>query len=130
MDKALLAFVAIAQAFPMILILLVIAALALDTLNRYARICVRRSAAYGVAHFNVSPRYLFRFIDFDLPEIFRPSWAVPAVFGAWLIVGLVLLIYGTILYGFLIGLGLRLIPWVVGRLFARVIDSYANPGLG
>jgi hypothetical protein len=111
----------------MILILLVIVALVLDTLNSYLRICVRRSAAYGAAHFNVPRQYLSRFIDLDLPEIFRSPWVVPLVFSAWLIVGLALLVYVIIFYGFLIGVGLRLLPWAVGRLLARVLDSYANP---
>jgi len=115
--------------FPLTLVLLSVASLVLDTVYCYLRKCVRRSAANGVANFNVPPGNLGRFIDADLPEIFRPPWATPLVFGAWLIVGLALLIYGIISYGFLIGLGIRLIPWGLGRLFATVFDSYANPSL-
>ena len=113
----------------MILIVLVVAALVLDTLNSYIRICVRQSAAYGVAHLNVPGNYLFRFIDLDLPEIFRPPWVVPSIFGAWLIVGLALLIYGIILYGILFGLGIRLVPWAIGRFFARPFFSFVHSSL-
>lgn len=111
----------------MILILLVITALVLDTLNSYLKICVRRSAADGVAHFNVPPQHLSGWIDLNLPEIFRSPLAVPLVSGGCLLVGLVLIVYGIIFYGLLIGLGVRLLPWAAGRLFARVLDSYANP---
>jgi hypothetical protein len=113
----------------MILVLLAVSSLVLDTLYSYLRKCVRHSAAYGVANFNVPREYLGRFIDMDLPEIFRAPWATPLIFAAWLIVGLALLIYGIVSYGFLIGLGIRLIPWALGRLFATVFDSYVNPSL-
>jgi hypothetical protein len=76
------------------------------------------------------PDALFRTIDVDLPQIFRrPAWMVPAVtFGA-LLLGVLLLFYGIFLYGLVIGVAVRLIPWGAGRLLARMFDSYTNPSL-
>jgi len=54
---------------------------------------------------------------------------VPAVVFAALLLGVVLLFYGIFLYGLAIGLAVRLIPWGVGRLLARMFDSYVNPSL-
>jgi hypothetical protein len=111
-----------------ILVLLAVASLVLDTLYNYLKKCVRRSAA-GVGNFNIPLGDLGRVIDTDLPEIFRPPWTTPLICGATLIVGLVLLTYGIILYGFLLGVGIRLIPWALGRLFATLLDFYLNPSL-
>lgn len=111
----------------MALILLIIAALVLDTLSGYLRICVRRSATYAPG---LPPEVLFRTIDVDLPQMFRrPAWMAPAVtFGA-LLLGVVLLFYGILLYGLMIGLVVRMIPWGLGRLLARMFDRTVNPSL-
>lgn len=99
------------------LILLMTIALVLDILNSYVRLGVRRTAAAG-AHPQAG-----------LPLAFIGPGRLEVLFLLWLVVGLALLVYGIASYGFLAGLGSRLLPWLAGRILARALDSYLRDSL-
>lgn len=94
------------------LMLLMIAALLLDTLNAYVRLGIRRTARAG-GHPQTG-----------LPLAFSGPGRLEALFFVWLVVGLALLVYGIYSYGIMLGLGSRLIPWAAGMVLARALDSY------
>ena len=94
------------------LILLIIAALVLDTLNSYVRLGIRRTNRAG-GHPQTG-----------LPLAFSGPGRLETLFFVWLVVGLALLVYGVYSYGIMLGLGSRLVPWAAGRVLARALDSW------
>ena len=93
------------------LILLIVAALVLDTLNSYVRLGIRRTAALG-GHPQAG-----------LPLTFSGPGRIEGLFFSWLTVGVALLVYGVYSLGVVGGIVCRLIPWVAGRILARGLDS-------
>ncbi len=118
-----------AESLPVLLFALAVATLVLDTLRSYLKRAAQRSAAaYGFADGVIPSEQLARLIIYAaLPEVFRPRWATPMILGSWLLASLGLLVLANAMYGVLIALGIRIIPWVLGNLFARVFDWLATP---
>jgi len=96
------------------LILLLIVAFILDTINSYLKIGLRRTVAQGYPP------------ELGLPLAFMGPWRLELVFILSLIVGFVLLVYGIYLLGFLAGIGCRMVPWIAGKIAARVLDSFLH----
>lgn len=100
------------------LILLFIAAFVADALNSYLRLCVRRAVAQGYPP------------QMGVPFGFMGPGRVETVFLASLVLGLVLLCYGIYIFGFVGGVGCRIIPWIAGRIAAHVFYSIVESKVG
>lgn len=117
-----------AESLPGLLFALAAVTLVLDTLRSYLKRAAQRSAtAYGFADGVIPSEQLARIIIYTaLPEIFRPRWAAPLILGSWLLASVGLLVLAHTMYGFLVALGIRIVPSVASNLFARVLDWLAN----